>query len=61
MNTVLYNAAFVKAQKIIFFCELKNPNDKECNFKIGTMKMDKKQADTFSETILIASAPREKL
>ncbi len=28
-------------QKMILFCGLKNPKDKECNFKIGEMKMDK--------------------
>ena len=34
MEIVLYNIAFTKVQKIMLFCELKNPKDNECNFKI---------------------------
>lgn len=43
MYVVLQNIALVEVQKIMLFCGLKNPKEKECNFKIRKMKMDKKR------------------
>ena len=31
----------MEVQKMILFCGFTNPKDKECNFKIGKMKMYK--------------------